>query len=119
MEDEKLENYSNLIFIQNNFFNRSKLKTKILGRNIYKIEGINFTIFFLVKSFISWNELKSVKVKNLLIANILPILSNDIFIVWSKVIHFVPKNPKVIIFYYILKQKNLLSQNILQIIILI
>ena len=79
-----LENYSNLIFIQDHFFNQNRNITKILGRNINKIKGVNFSLFFLIKTFLFWNEIKLIELKDLLINSILPIISNDLLTLFSK-----------------------------------
>ena len=79
-----IENYSNLNIIQNNFFNLNKIITKIFGININKIEGVIFSLFFIIKTFLYWNEIISIELKDFLMNNILPIISNDLFTLFSK-----------------------------------
>ena len=74
-----IDGYSNLKFIHENFFNSNIL---VYGRNIKKIEGVNFSIYFLAKTFLYWKELKREELKKMLNKNILPILSKYIYFIW-------------------------------------
>ena len=80
-----IDNYSNLKFIQDTFFNSN---IKVYGKNINKIEDINFSIYFLAKTFLHHKEKENEELKKILIKNILPILSKYLYFIWTKHIAF-------------------------------
>ena len=79
----------NLNLFQTNYINKRKKKNKLfLNKNLYPLEEINFCIYFLGKSFIYFdsNIMKSGKneFKNYLLQKFLPLLSKNIFRLYTK-----------------------------------
>ena len=82
------ESYNNLRIINEDIFNINDPRNHILvfGKKIHKIEGVNFTIYFLAKTFIYLTEMKNIfsdELKDFLKNNLL-ILSMNLFDLWTK-----------------------------------
>ena len=82
-----IPNIDNLKIIHKNCFGKIK-KSKIklfLDKNIYQINDVNFSIYFLAKTFIYLKKKEiNEKFKTLLLENFLPLLSKNIFRLYTK-----------------------------------
>ena len=78
--------YSSLRYIHKNIFinKEQKKKTKIFGKKINRIDGVNFTIYFLSKTFLYLSSIVSNELSNLLLETMLPKIAEDIFRLWTK-----------------------------------
>ena len=63
--------------------NERKQKFMIFGKKIIKIEDINFTIFFLAKSFMYLNIGLNKELNDLLLTIFLPLVADNIFTLWT------------------------------------
>ena len=81
-----ISEYTNLRYIHKNIFvNKDpKKKTKIFGKKINAIEGINFTIYFLSKTFLYLNSIRTNELKKTLLEIMLHKIAEDIFKLWTK-----------------------------------
>ena len=90
--NEELKKYipdiDNLKIIQKNDFSQKKNKSNIklfLDKNLYQIEDVNFSIYFLAKSYIYLKKKKlNDKFKSFLKEKFLPLLSKNIFRLYTK-----------------------------------
>ena len=88
--NELIPELSILRYFNNHYFsNSSKRKMKLfLNKKVYPIEDVNFSIYFLAKSFIYFNsnimKNDNKKLKQFLMKNFLPLLSNNIFRLYTK-----------------------------------
>ena len=81
-----IPNIDNLKYIHKNYFNKKVLKHKLfLDKNLYKIEEGNLSIYFLAKSFI-YLKTKQIngKFNDFLKNHYLPLLSDNIYILYTK-----------------------------------
>ena len=78
--------YSSLRYIHKNIFvNKDpRKKTKIFGKKINEIEDVNFTIYFLSKTFLYLASNISKELSKILLEIILPKIAEDIFRLWTK-----------------------------------
>ena len=86
------DSYSNLKNIHDHMFKSDDQKKEVLifGKKINKIEEVNFTIYFLAKTFIYLNEMKEVfsdELKDFLKSNLI-LLSMNLYELWTKNIAF-------------------------------
>ena len=82
-----IPNIDNLRYIHKNFFNKNNHKLKIfLDKKLCQINDINFSIFFLAKSFIYLNKKVAIKdtFKEFLLGKYLPLLSKNIYRLYTK-----------------------------------
>ena len=80
-----IKEYQRLIYIHKNIFNKDqKKRTKIFGKKINRIEEVNFTIYFLSKTFLYLSSGISKNLSDLLSSYFLPILAENIFRLWTK-----------------------------------
>ena len=82
-----LPNIDDLRYIHTNFFNKNNNKLKIfLDKKLYQINDINFSIYFLAKSFIYLNKKVSIldSFKEFLSGKYLPLLSKNIYRLYTK-----------------------------------
>ena len=92
IKEKYLENsyLLNLKKINDYMFHSNVMLMLIFGKKIYEIEGVNFTMYFLAKSFIYLRDLKdlfSQELKNLLEDNI-KLISKNLYDLWIKNIDF-------------------------------
>ena len=87
---EELKKYlpdiDNLEYIHKNYFNTDKLKIKLIFNNkLHQIEEVNFSIYFLTKSFLYLKNKKyNEKFNKFFMEKFLPILSNNIVTLYNK-----------------------------------
>ena len=81
-----IKEYPRLMYIHKNIFNNKdqKKRTKIFGKKINHIEEVNFTIYFLSKTFLYLSSGISKTLSDLLSNYFLPILAENIFRLWTK-----------------------------------
>ena len=82
-----LPNIDNLRYIHKNFFNKNNNKLRIfLDKKLYQINDINFSIYFLAKSFIYLNKKLVINdiFKEFLSSKYLPLLSKNIYRLYTK-----------------------------------
>ena len=73
----------NLNYIHNNIFN-GKIKGKVFGKSIKKIKGVNFSLYFLAKTFLYLKYLKKKDLSSFLYKNILSEISSNLYDLWTK-----------------------------------
>ena len=78
----KFINYPCLIYIHKNIFSKS-LKY-IFGKKINQINNINFTLYFIAKTFLYLQSSISVELSKIFLDLILPILVQNIYRLWTK-----------------------------------
>ena len=80
-----IAHYEKIIFIRNYLkSNNNKIKL-FLGKNLYKIEHVNLSIYFLAKSFIYYKKkLLNEDFKKILMDSFLPLLSDDIYNLYTQ-----------------------------------
>ena len=88
-----IPNIDDLIYIHKNYFNEKNSKIKLfLDTKLHRIENVNFTIYFLAKTFIYLQkEGFNQKFKELLKTNFLPLLSENIIRLYKKMPNFYGK----------------------------
>ena len=75
-----VKNYDKLSYIQKNIF----AKKKIHGKKPRQIFGINFSLYFLDKTYLYLKSIESEELKIFLLNKILKILCDNIFKLWTK-----------------------------------
>ena len=77
--------YQSLRYIHNNIFSCKDVKKKIniFGKKINQIEGVNFVIYFLSKTFLYRQSDLSKELSNLLLNYFLPKIAANIFKLWT------------------------------------
>ena len=77
--------YPSLRYIHNNIFSckDTKKKINIFGKKISQIEGVNFVIYFLSKTFLYLQSDLSPELSNLLLDYFLPKIAANIFKLWT------------------------------------
>lgn len=78
----KYINYPSLMYIHKNIFSKS-LKY-IFGKKISQINNINFTLYFIAKTFLYLQSQISMNLSNMLLDFILPILVQNMYRLWTK-----------------------------------
>ena len=82
------DSYNNLKIINEYIFNWNEPNSinLVFGKKIYKIEGVNFSLFFLAKTFIYLKEMENIFSKELkdFLKDNLTILSVNLFDLWTK-----------------------------------
>ena len=82
-----IKEYSSLKYIHKNIFiqKEPKKKFKIFGKKISKIEEVNFTLYFLSKSFLYLlSSGISKELQNLFLETFLPVIIENIYRLWTK-----------------------------------
>ena len=78
-----IPHYEKILFIRN-YLKKNKVKL-FQGKNLYKIEHINLSIYFIAKSFIYYKKRELNKnFKELLMGTFLPLLSDDIYNLYTQ-----------------------------------
>jgi len=77
-----IDNYQNLKYIQENMFISNDIK--VFGKKINKIEGVNFSAFFLAKTFLYWKEINTDNLKKFLMDTLLPSLSGYLYSLYTQ-----------------------------------
>ena len=80
-----IKDYSSLRYIHNNIFTckEPKKKINIFGKKISQINGVNFVIYFLSKTFLYLKSNISQELSSLLLDYFLPIIAENIFKLWT------------------------------------
>ena len=69
------------MFISNDL---NKGNMKVFGKIINKIEGVNFSAFFLAKTFLYWKEINTDNLKKFLMDTFLPSLSGYLYSLYTQ-----------------------------------
>ena len=102
-----MEFYSNLEYIHEKLFifnDTKKNDILVFGKTIKKIEGVNFSIYFLAKTLIYWKEITSANLKKYLNDIILPNLFDSLYKLYTEnKILYGHKTPKNFLLYKLTK----------------
>ena len=103
----------NLNYIHNNIFVVKNNNVKVFGNSINKIKGINFTLYFLAKSFLYLKSGINKDLSTFLYKKILPEISKNLFDFWCKRESFYGhKLCKKFLLYY--ETKSFFEQHVIQ-----
>ena len=107
-------NIDNLLYIHKNFFNQKKKPKLFLGKKLYQIKKVNFSIYFLAKCFIYLNKKQlNNKFKNFLNDIFLKLIIENIYRLFTKRSKFYGKKTcKEFPLYYL--TKSFIESNIIQ-----
>ena len=109
-----ISNIDNLLYIHKNIFNQKKITKLFLGKKLYQIKNVNFSIYFLAKCFIYLNKKKlNDKFKKFLNDIFLKLITENIYRLFTKRSKFYGKKTcKEFPLYYL--TKSFIESNIIQ-----
>ena len=109
-----IPNIDNLLYIHKNIFNQKKKTKLFLGKKLYQIKKVNFSIYFLAKCFIYLNQKQlNDKFNNFLNNIFLKLITENIYRLFTKRAKFYGKKTcKEFPLYYL--TKSFIESNIIQ-----